>query len=551
MKITEWLNTEMLRVIGWSIIHSIWQFSIFFAALKALLLLISKNNSRLRYFVAIAFLTGAVVCSVFTFNREYKLLFGEQMQSLAGATNTVKSGTSVKFTAGTPYSVVLSPAATILDFLNGVSPYLTLGWIIGMILYLAKIVNGGFYLNSLRKLPGEEYPKVREKLKELSGKMQISKNIKLIINNAVFEPLTFGHLKPIILLPCGYIAKVPMEQLEMILAHELAHIKRYDYLVNLLQAALEAIYFYNPFFTAMSAIIRNEREFCCDDIAAETCGNKRTMAISLANLKVMISRPDLTLAAAPKKSVLFERIIRLTEPYSRPKSSLKNATFTFLLIAFTLLFLTKCVYDHSKNDKLPTTSDAIEQLLTDNQANYKEQLFVYEKAGQNHEIFLVSTVDGAPVYAYLDGERISQSQLKQITDVMKHKRNITMAEIQAFRQAESKKGIENSQEVRANQHSKIYVETDSLNKLIKQTEADLTTHYSANRQKQLQELKKQVDIRNRQEVALSMAEYRAEIKMIPVDVKLHVLLTKIIAQKEYTPDDRKELNDLARKRQGI
>jgi hypothetical protein len=95
------------------------------------------------------------------------------------------------------------------------------------------------------------------------------------------------------------------------------------------------------------------------------------------------------------------------------------------------------------------------------------------------------------------------------------------------------------------------METDSINKIIGQTKSAIVAQPSADMENKLKYLNHQVDILNKEEVDLSMEEYRAEVKNIPVDVKLHVLLTKIIQNKEYTAAERKELNDLARKRQGI
>jgi len=541
MKIAGWLNTEIFKVIGWSIIHSIWQFLILFALLKVLLLLINRKSSTLRYYTGLIILGAAIICSVFTFLHEYRLFFDNGTQIITTATYPAKSGsvTTANFTP--PVNITeTAPGQVLLNLLNIASPYLTFGWIMGMLLYLIRIVNGSFYLNHLRKLVSVPHPEVTNKMMELNGKMRTGKSIKLIITHAIHEPLTFGWLKPVVLLPCSYVAQVPIEQLEMILAHELAHIKRYDYAINLIQTGFEAIYFYNPFFRAISNIIRDEREFCCDDMAASYCGDDKAMAIALTNLKVLTSYPHLALAATPVKNAFQQRINRLIYPTSKPKLSVKSSFFSLMVIMLTLVLLTKFVYGDKEASTLPSAADSIKQLLTDNQANFKETLLTYTKADKDHEIFLVSTIYGNPLYAYLDGIPATKKQMRQIARVMQQKRTVTMAEIAA--------APKDSIEIRANRHSKIYMETDSLNKIIKQTKSAMAFHPSADLENKLKELNHQVDIRNKEEVSLSMQDYRSEVKNIPTDVKLHVLLTKIIQNKEYTPEERKELNDLARKK---
>jgi len=167
-------------------------------------------------------------------------------------------------------------------------------------------------------------------------------------------------------------------------------------------------------------------------------------------------------------------------------------------------------------------------------------LLTYTKADKDHEIFLVSTIYGNPLYAYLDGIPATKKQMRQITHVMQQKRTLTPAEMAAAQK--------DSASIRADHHWRIHEETDSLSKILITTTSAMTAHPSAGLDKKIKELNNEIIARNKEEVDLSMEEYRAEVKNIPTDVKLHVLLTKIIQNKEYTPEERKELNDLARKK---
>ncbi len=231
---------------------------------------------------------------------------------------------------------------------------------------------------------------------------------------------------------------------------------------------------------------------------------------------------------------------RLIYPAAKPKLFVKSSFFSLITILLSLVFLTKFVYGDKEASTLPSATDSIKQLYTDNQANFKETLLTYAKADKDHEIFLVSTIYGNPLYAYLDGVPATKRQMKQIAKVMQQKRTMTQAEIAAM--------AKDPASIKAERHSRIYEETDSINKIITTTKSAIAAHPSAELENRLKALNHEVDIRNKEEVDLSMQEYRAEVKNIPSDVKLHVLLTKIIQRKEYTAEERKELNGLVRGR---
>ena len=94
-----------------------------------------------------------------------------------------------------------------------------------------------------------------------------------------------GWLRPVILFPASALTGLSAEQLEALLAHELAHIRRYDYLVNLLQTTVETLFFYHPAVWWVSAQVRQEREHCCDDLAVAACGDVLTYARALTALE--------------------------------------------------------------------------------------------------------------------------------------------------------------------------------------------------------------------------------------------------------------------------
>jgi GWxTD domain-containing protein len=152
----------------------------------------------------------------------------------------------------------------------------------------------------------------QQQLERLSAQMHLSKPVQLLESCLVEAPIVLGHLRPLILMPVGLLAQLPPEQIEAILLHELAHIRRCDYLVNVLQRAVEGLLFYHPAVWWISAVIRAERENCCDDVVVAMRGNAREYAVALAALEQ--NRWPGEAAVAATGGNLVKRIRRLLYP---------------------------------------------------------------------------------------------------------------------------------------------------------------------------------------------------------------------------------------------
>jgi beta-lactamase regulating signal transducer with metallopeptidase domain len=150
---------------------------------------------------------------------------------------------------------------------------------------------------------------VSSRLARLLRRMRVTRPVRLLESAMVEVPTVVGWLRPAILLPAATIAGLSPEQLEAILAHELAHVRRHDYLASLLQSAVETVLFYHPAVWWVSHRMRVERELCCDDEAVAACGNPIEYARALAGLEAL--RPAPRLAPAATGGPLFERIARL------------------------------------------------------------------------------------------------------------------------------------------------------------------------------------------------------------------------------------------------
>jgi beta-lactamase regulating signal transducer with metallopeptidase domain len=144
----------------------------------------------------------------------------------------------------------------------------------------------------------------------LCARLDVRRAVRLLDSAAAEVPSAIGWLRPVVLLPVGALAALTPEQVELLIAHELAHIRRHDYLINLLQSAVETALFYHPAVWWISAQIRIEREHCCDDLAVEACGDAVRYAKALATLEELRAE-SVALVVAANGGSLLRRIQRL------------------------------------------------------------------------------------------------------------------------------------------------------------------------------------------------------------------------------------------------
>jgi beta-lactamase regulating signal transducer with metallopeptidase domain len=218
-------------------------------------------------------------------------------------------------------------------------PWIVLGWLVGVFGLSLWYLGGWTQLQRLRRrMVSEVSPDLKAKFAHLAKTLGIVQTIELVESALVQVPTVIGHLKPIILLPASALTGLNADQIEAILAHELAHIRRHDYMVNLVQTVVEILGFYHPAIWWISHTIRVERENCCDDIAVNLCRNKWSYAKALTTMEeIRGNQPAFALAASGGN--LLGRIRRLLgkEATSEVKSSWLPSVMAILLIVALLI----------------------------------------------------------------------------------------------------------------------------------------------------------------------------------------------------------------------
>ncbi|MDB6021053.1 MAG: Peptidase BlaR1 [Pedosphaera sp.] len=311
----DWLSQTLVECLGWTLVHFLWQ-GLIIAALLAGYLRLSRNFSpKLRYLAGCLALLLLAAAPVITFHH----VAGESTAPLAIKTDTIPAPAPVNIT-----SHELNPPAKFIvthrDMRRGLSfsekvemlfPWLVLGWSLGVFALSCRLLGGWLQIQRLTRSGVGPLEKIwRDKLAELAHRLGITRPVRLLQSALVEVPTVIGWLRPVILLPASCVVGLTPAQLETILAHELAHIRRHDYLVNLLQSVVETVLFYHPAVWWVSRQVRAERENCCDDLAVEVCGDRVAYARALATLEELRLAPaQLALAAAGPP--LLPRIRRL------------------------------------------------------------------------------------------------------------------------------------------------------------------------------------------------------------------------------------------------
>ena len=166
-------------------------------------------------------------------------------------------------------------------------------WFILFIAKLVRILSNIGYVQRIRHYKTSEPPPYwKQRIMEMAKDLRVHRSIQLLESAIIRVPVVIGLLKPVILLPLGLLSNLPPEQVEAVLLHELAHIRRKDYLVNLLQSFAEVVFFFNPAMLWISSLMREERENCCDDVAISHIKNKKQFIHALVAFQEYAMHPS-------------------------------------------------------------------------------------------------------------------------------------------------------------------------------------------------------------------------------------------------------------------
>lgn len=264
----------VIEALGWTLLHFLWQGSLL--GLAHWLALRNLRSAKARYVVSLIALGCVLLTPVATF------LHLQELPSVSPAAN---AATAVVLE--NPTVTESRPAAAGSDHLELLPPFVVGAWLVGVLVLAARFMGGLLHVRRLtRSARFDLVPdSVLDELEKLRERLRVRVPVRLAVTSLPVSPMVLGCWRPLMLLPVTAITRLSHDQLVMVLAHELSHVRRHDALVNLVQVVAETLLFYHPAVHSISRSLRMEREKCCDDVAAALAGDRLAYARTLADLE--------------------------------------------------------------------------------------------------------------------------------------------------------------------------------------------------------------------------------------------------------------------------
>jgi HEAT repeat protein/beta-lactamase regulating signal transducer with metallopeptidase domain len=333
------LGQPVIEALGWALLHFIWQGMLVAILLSAVISLLDRRRAEMRYLAACAAMLLMLVLPVAT--------TAIITASDSGEPARVSESSANKLTTATPRAVDRpSTAQTSIGLREQIAwrlatwlPWLMSGWMVGVLILSLRLFGGCVAVRRLRRRGARAISgQWQQTLRHLCARFRVTRPVRLIESTIVQVPTAIGWLRPVILMPASAVVSLTVRQLEALLAHELAHIRRHDYLINLFQRIIETMLFYHPAVWWVSRQVRIEREHCCDDMAVAVCGDALVYARALAEIEVMrVARMEFAVAA--NGGLLINRIRRLTglpDPHSNRIAGLVAGLIAFSTVGIVV-----------------------------------------------------------------------------------------------------------------------------------------------------------------------------------------------------------------------
>jgi bla regulator protein BlaR1 len=352
MHFSSHLLNEAAMAAFWTLMHFLWQ-GLLLVILTGLVM-VSTRRSRpaVRYRLLSALMVLFVIRVATTFAREWSgrstlVAMGQALVGGAanGVVHAVGESSSVAPAVGGARRIAavidasIGIAERVNRYLSAHAALIVMVWLVILGVRLGRMWWALNYTRHIRSRGSHVMPEYwTSRLEELCVRLKLSRPVRILESAVLKVPVAFGHLKPVIFIPIGLFAKLPPEQAEAILLHELAHIRRDDYLMNVLQSMAEHLFFFNPGVCWLSSLLREERENCCDDMAIAETGDKKQLVRALIGFRELssLANPVYEMGFAGRRNVFVNRIARIVHNKSKGLTAGEGVFFGFsvLLIGF-------------------------------------------------------------------------------------------------------------------------------------------------------------------------------------------------------------------------
>lgn len=337
------LPTYLVKALCSTLMHSLWQ-GVLLAALAGIIIVCTRRSRPARRYkllmAGLIIFACTVACTfVYEVNQEKAV-----QTMVTGQHITIHSNIIAQPQAGPK----IGDYKAISGFLNEYSNSIVFIWLLVVMartLQLVTGLQGLYYLRRRQILAVSKHWESR--VKQLASQLGIKRLVGIAESGIAKVPMVIGHLKPLVLIPAGLMTAMPPAEIEAILVHELAHIRRHDYIMNLLVSMMEVVFFFNPAVLWIASLIRAERENCCDDIVVNHTGNKAAYIKALvACQEYQLAAPAYAMALSGSKNHLMGRVKRML---SNNNQSLNAMERSMLAVALVTTILLTTAFSHKEN----------------------------------------------------------------------------------------------------------------------------------------------------------------------------------------------------------
>lgn len=328
------LSPQFLEVLAWTLIHFLWQGLVIGAVAAVALRSLRKSKPQARYSAALIAFVACIAAPVITFAFLWAQ-FSDQANWAAVGGGTVSGALDYARQQGYP--------AWLLKIWPSLPSVLVAGWSAGVVIGGLKLLAGFIGVQWVRRHGVEQVPLRLQKLfDELCEEFDLAGRASLRISNRILSPMVVGWLRPLVLVPASAWLGLSQEELRLILAHELAHIRRWDYLVNLLQQVVVTILFYHPIVHWLSRVLSEEREMCCDEMVVG-CSEAKRLAYAKALLHLQEQHSHMMrLAMSARGGPFLRRVYRLLgkqEDREAPQTAVNGLVGLLMVSVVNLVFM--------------------------------------------------------------------------------------------------------------------------------------------------------------------------------------------------------------------
>jgi uncharacterized protein (TIGR03435 family) len=325
---------DPMYVAGWVLVHFVWQGTVIALAAALVLRTCRHQSASMRYVLA----CGALVAMLVSVTITGALTSAAGPSREAANPNLVTVHQRMISTTDVLLPITIddgpaAPARSTAARVDALLPWIVSAWLAGVLLLLARVFAGWWRVRRLHRIARVSISSSWQAIgNRIASNLGIASMIHVVELPHVDVPLVVGCLRPIVVLPIAAMSQLNAAQVEAILAHELAHVRRHDYIVNLMQTLAETLLFYHPAVWWLSARIRDEREHCCDDVAVAVCGDAAGYAAALTELEAWRSGAP-SLAAAATGGSLLNRVRRILRVEMSDDSRMSPVTIGLVALA--------------------------------------------------------------------------------------------------------------------------------------------------------------------------------------------------------------------------